>query len=124
MSVTGFSVQHDGQMSNYKELERAVLASELQRKEEQRQKRLTMGLPDVGDNRGILSCLLRKQKRSNRESMPGFTAEKTEESERQKYESVISIHEFLQSRPQSQMSDSSMAHSNIQKAMDHLWSLE
>ena len=48
MCVTGYSVEQDPEVKAYKELERAILASESQKKEVQRQKRLDMGLPDPG----------------------------------------------------------------------------
>jgi hypothetical protein len=47
MSVTGFSVQQDGEFANFQILKKAVLASEARRKEEQRQRRMKMGLPEI-----------------------------------------------------------------------------
>jgi hypothetical protein len=62
VSHAGFSVLHDSEVANYKRLEAAVLASEARRKEEQRQQRQKLGLPDVEDKRSFSSKILRKSK--------------------------------------------------------------
>lgn len=48
MSVSGFSVEQDREIAGFKSLQLAVYASEIQRKERQRQARAMMGLPDLG----------------------------------------------------------------------------
>ena len=103
MSVTGFSIQHDAEMASFRELERAVLASEARRKEEQRQRRLKMGLPDVEGNRSILQRLLRKTKGHNGTSGPCISVEKPGDSEMADEEKAMNIHEFLQARPSEMM---------------------